>query len=256
MWDGRPRRANDWGICFVAKLCYLAAVVMAVTSSGCQKEPQSTAKTDAPKDIHVESLEITIDDAVAHCLAAGPTDGLPVVLLHGARFNADTWRELGTLEVLAKAGHRAIAVDLPGYGRSPQARVDHDAWLGRLLAKLSPHKSVVVSPSMSGRFSLPLATGDPQKLAGFVPIAPVAIPDHKDRLARITVPTLVVWGQNDKVVPLGLADLLAEKIPDAKKLILPGAKHPCYLDAPDAFHKTLLEFLGGLSSSTRPRPPS
>ncbi len=247
----------------MAKVCYLAAVVAVVTSSGCQKEPQSaqrgpqsTAKTDAPKEIRVESLEITVDGVAIHCLTAGPADGLPVVLLHGARFSADTWRELGTLEVLAKAGHRAIAVDLPGYGRSPKARVDPAAWLGTLLDKLSPHKCVVVSPSMSGRFSLPLATGDPQKLAGFVPIAPVGIPDYRDRLARITVPTLIVWGQNDKVVPLDLADLLAEKIPDAKKLILPGARHPCYLDAPDAFHKTLLDFLGGLSGSTRPRPPS
>ena len=42
---------------------------------------------------------------------------LNVLLLHGIRFSSDTWLQLRTLAVLADAGHRAVAVDLPGKAR-------------------------------------------------------------------------------------------------------------------------------------------
>lgn len=236
----------------VHRFAVLAIAVM--PAWGCRREqPEATTGggPDAEAKTAVTHLTVTINGSAVHCLTAGPEDGLPVVLLHGSRFNAETWRELGTLDVLAKGGYRAIAVDIPGYGQSSKAAIEPDTWLGTLLPKLTPHKAVIVSPSMSGRFSLPLATSEPTKLAGFVPIAPVAIATYKNKLNQIKVRTLVVWGERDDMIPVDQADLLARAIRGAQKLILAGAGHPCYLDAPAAFHRGLLGFLGKL-----PRPTS
>lgn len=42
--------------------------------------------------------------------------GQNVLLLHGAAYNADTWRTTGTLKYLAAMGHHVIAINLPsGY---------------------------------------------------------------------------------------------------------------------------------------------
>ena len=225
----------------------LLIMTLSLSSLGCeQKDPSTSSKAEGRERARMETLEIVVDDHRIHALAAGPRDALPVVLLHGAKFNAETWRGLGTIAVLAEAGYRVLAVDLPGFGQSPAAPIDLHIWLETLLPKLSPHKPVIVSPSMSGRVALPLVAGNPTALAGFIPVAPVGIPAHADKLGKTALPTLIIWGQNDKVIPLSQADLLAERIPGAEKLIIPGAGHPCYLDAPQVFHEAVLRFLDKL----------
>ena len=80
------------------------------------------------------------------------------------------------MEALAQAGYLAYAIDLPGYGKSSAGTGDARTWLRVLLDLLKIEKPVVVSPSMSGRFALPLVTEDPQRVSGFVAVAPVGIP--------------------------------------------------------------------------------
>lgn len=99
---------------------------------------------------------------------------------------------------------------------------------------------------MSGRFALPLVTGDSPRLSGFVAVAPVAIPQFRDWLNQITVPVLAVWGENDTTVPLWQADLLVESAPKCRKVVIPEGSHAPYMSDPDAFHRALLEFLGEL----------
>jgi abhydrolase domain-containing protein 14 len=193
-----------------------------------------------------ESRTITVEGGKVHYLVQGPKDGRPVVLLHGASFSSQTWKEIGTLDVLAEAGDLAYAVDLPGYGDSERTEASADGWLRSLLDALEVERPVIISASMSGRFALPLLTGDPTRLSGFVAVAPVSILPHRGRLGTVSIPVLAVWGEKDTTIPLVQADLLVQSVQKGRKVIIPNGSHAPYMSDPGAFHKTLLEFLGEL----------
>jgi pimeloyl-ACP methyl ester carboxylesterase len=67
-----------------------------------------------------------------------------------------------------------------------------------------------------------------------------------DSLPTIKVPTLILVGAEDKAF-LAPTDYMAKKIPDATKVVIPGAGHAANIDQPDAFNKAVLEFLAGIT---------
>ena len=75
------------------------------------------------------------------------------------------------------------------------------------------------------------------------------------RLSQISVPTLVIHGESDRLVPAGNGKLIAERIAGAKLVMLPQASHIFTTDQPEAAHHAILEFLaaqtvGKLQSQT------
>lgn len=193
-----------------------------------------------------ESRSVLSGGGVVHYLVAGNAAAQPVVLLHGASFSAQTWREIGTIQALTEAGYLVFAVDLPGYGESESSSMPPERWLGDLLEALDIAKPVIVSPSMSGQYSLPLVTGEPKRVKAFVAVAPVAITQYQDRLGRITAPVLAVWGEHDRLIPQEQADLLVSSAKQGRKVVIAGGSHAPYMSDPAGWHRVLLEFLGDL----------
>ncbi len=111
---------------------------------------------------------------------AGPA----VVLLHAGVADRRMWA--GTLDVLAGAGHRAIALDLPGFGDAPAVAGEPAPWTAVLetLDGLGVERAVVVGNSFGGAVALRLAVVAPARVTGLVLVsAPPVELDPSPRLA-------------------------------------------------------------------------
>jgi pimeloyl-ACP methyl ester carboxylesterase len=75
--------------------------------------------------------------------------------------------------------------------------------------------------------------------------------DLEARCADVQAPTLVVWGEHDRVVPLADGERLAACLPDAEFVVIEGAGHNPMWDRPAAFNRAVSDFLGGRRDSQR-----
>jgi pimeloyl-ACP methyl ester carboxylesterase len=71
----------------------------------------------------------------------------------------------------------------------------------------------------------------------------VVAADLRDRMPRITAPTLLVWGDQDDDTPLWMARRMEDLIPDAGLVVLEGAGHYSYADSPGQFGAVARRFL-------------
>lgn len=69
--------------------------------------------------------------------------------------------------------------------------------------------------------------------------------DVRPLLARIRAPTLVVWGEEDSLVPVEQAAEFRDRIPQAELVLLRGAAHNAMVDRPEAFNDVVARFLKG-----------
>jgi pimeloyl-ACP methyl ester carboxylesterase len=104
----------------------------------------------------------------------------------------------------------------------------------------------------------PRAWGDPRFLRTIAGDAWVAGPvtmaqavghivrdDVRPLLPGVMAPTLVIWGERDRLVPPDDADVFRRLIPDASLVRISGAAHNPMVDRPGAFNRLVLRFLRG-----------
>jgi pimeloyl-ACP methyl ester carboxylesterase len=68
-------------------------------------------------------------------------------------------------------------------------------------------------------------------------------PDSTELLGKISVPTLVVGGEEDAISTPEVMGEMARKIPNSRHHTFSGAGHLSNLEAPEAFNAALLDFL-------------
>ena len=65
-----------------------------------------------------------------------------------------------------------------------------------------------------------------------------------EKLSSITVPTMVIWGELDPVIPVKYADSIVSTIKDCRFYRMDGCGHTPYVEVPETFVKIVMEFLG------------
>lgn len=168
--------------------------------------------------------------SIAHALALRGFDVRAMVLLDGVALGEPP---LELRELLRRPG--------PGNGTGA-ARAAVDAALERGTRhpeRLSPvdlaaYRDPVADPAGAGALLRAAAsieeerTRDPEALA---------------RLARLEIPTLLLWGEDDPFVPVAHGERMQEAIPTASLAVLPGCSHFLLEDADDTVVPLVAEWL-------------
>ena len=68
--------------------------------------------------------------------------------------------------------------------------------------------------------------------------------DVSARLARVSMPVLLIWGANDPIFPVENATRAHRLLPDSRLVVLEGAGHTPQAERPDEFNRAVLDFLG------------
>ncbi len=173
-----------------------------------------------------------------------------VVYFHNNRETAATRAQLA--RTLAARGLSTVLVEYRGYGQSrgvgPSEAglyLDAEAVLNELVHRgFERQRLILWGTSLGTGVAAEMArrgwgsrlileapyTSIPDLVSDVVPIAPAGwlLRDHFDTLsksAELRLPTLVIHGDRDEIVPFWMGRELAETLPDATLLRVPGAHH-------------------------------
>jgi abhydrolase domain-containing protein 14 len=234
----------------------LLAIGLLTTASACGG---GSDERPPPKNATTIRVDGTVVNAIMRPPAnsvTGSDDLVSVLFLHGQSYDSRIWDDRKILDPVAAAGWRAVSVDLPGYGDTPERKdgASDGAWLRKLIDELGgPGRVVVVSPSMSGTYSLRYLEEFPEdQLLGFVPVAPVGIDDFERPNDAAPISTMAIWGSEDPSYTEARDAHLLEQMraPEgsAQSQVIEGAGHACYDDEPIEFTSILLSFLRSLDT--------
>jgi pimeloyl-ACP methyl ester carboxylesterase len=70
--------------------------------------------------------------------------------------------------------------------------------------------------------------------------------DQTEQLKKITIPTLLIWGENDNDAPLRLAHEINSLIKESELKIIENAGHNTFLDKPNLFYAYVTKYISNL----------
>lgn len=192
-----------------------------------------------------------------------PTDhDYVLIFLHGAAYTSATWSELGILGELARAGFISYALDIPGFGDSVKTVASDNRWLIGIIEQLTTNndrvnkhiiaaggistvgkKFVVITASMSGRYSIPLLFNKPRGLIGMITVAPVGTTKFsKEQYEKVDIPICIVYGEEDRKLGEESKQNLVQ-VPNHKLVMIPHGQHAAYKSDPKFFHQQVVKWL-------------
>ncbi len=216
---------------------------------------------------HIQEQFVTLNGKKLHYAVAGRTDRPAVLLVHGASPSL-TWKVWDlNIGPLAEEMH-VFALDMPGYGQSAALEgASPDAYpfepfattLIDFVAELRIGPAILIGSSAGGGACLLAAANNPALVRGLVLVDSVGAGSDplRKRAAEVRSPTLIIWQQEDAVIPVERGRQLESMIPGSHLEILigfdcPDTEHHNYHGHwphrlnPDRFNRLVLNFLNTL----------
>jgi pimeloyl-ACP methyl ester carboxylesterase len=165
------------------------------------------------------------------CTLAGESYGGWLVAAYAARAAEPGSRltRVGRYAILCGA----VGIRIERSGRPPQVRPPPNTPLWRAIIKrlpeLNPHEAANNPTRERILAASDLGRGWPDEAA----------------LGRIATPTLLLWGEDDDLVPVKFGRAAAAAIPGSELVVLPGVGHIPSIDAPRDFVRILTDFAAG-----------
>jgi pimeloyl-ACP methyl ester carboxylesterase len=78
----------------------------------------------------------------------------------------------------------------------------------------------------------------------------------RDRLEKISCPTLILWGDKDLLVPVKDASIFEQLIPNSRKIIYKDTGHVSMMERPARFNDDVRAFLQEAPGERQPSPPA
>jgi 3-oxoadipate enol-lactonase len=113
---------------------------------------------------------------------------------------------------------------------------------GAMLPRLLSESSVATKPELVAKVRSMIESTPVQGMAGDL-MAMAERPDSRDLLGGIAVPALVVVGEQDVLTPPADAKAMAEAIPGARLVVIPGCGHLANMEDPAAFNRAVRALL-------------
>ncbi|HET7296678.1 MAG TPA: alpha/beta hydrolase [Gemmatimonadales bacterium] len=162
--------------------------------------------------------------------AAGISTNQPLAGLNGRLADVDPIPALVRVERILAAQAAWLASRSQAVTRRPRLR---EATLGLVVRHPRSLPAPLAAEQLRG-------AGKPGFMQAFDAIIHY---DVRERLPEIACPTLIVWGDGDRLIDVRDADVFAKLIPDSRKVIFEDTGHMAMLERPAAFNALLRDFL-------------
>jgi pimeloyl-ACP methyl ester carboxylesterase len=206
-----------------------------------------------PEDGEAPSMDVMADDVATTIKALGLDDVVLVGLSLGGYIAMAFWRRHpDLLRGLVLADTKASADPEPARAnrlRIAETVLDEQSprvLIEDVLPNLVGPTTKEHRPMVYGRVRALVETAPPAAVA-WAQRAMAARPDSTGTLREVSVPTLVLVGEEDQLTPLSAAEAMVAAVPDARLITVPEAGHLTPLEQPEVVDEALLEFLHGLS---------
>lgn len=216
-------------------------------------EPQSNGE-EQERMLQVNGVSLSVKEA-----GSGPD----MILIHGRGFDKES------MDVFFRhyqSRYHVISYDVRGHGKTVAPGEftldDLSEDLAGLLSAYQSERPVVIGFSMGSYIALRTAERYPGLFSKIVLIGTrggrtssgLPVTDEVARALErfdnltdapgVSVPALVLTGENDAINPPAEGEKVADALPDARFEMIPGAEHTAYVSEPDRVLALIDEFLG------------